>query len=70
MPPSAITVCALPSSTLQTTPTAGAAEPSASMARAQAGAACADDQDIVLVSFVSCRSQESQVQAAAKVAPL
>ena len=60
MPPSAITVCALPSSDLQTTPTRRALRQRFD-GRAQARAARADDQNVVLVGLVGCRSQDSQV---------
>jgi hypothetical protein len=50
MPPSAMTVCALPSSDLQTRPTDTPAA-DASMAARRPGAARADDEDVVLVGL-------------------
>ena len=52
MPPSAITVCALPSSDLQTSPTDAPARRRRDR-RAQPGAAGADDQDVVLEGLVA-----------------
>ena len=57
MPPSAITVCALPSSDLQTTPTRRALRQRFDR-RAQSGAAGADHQNIVFANFVICAVTE------------
>ena len=51
MPPSAMTVCALPSSDLQTSAVRGAV-PRGLDRRAQPGAAGADDDDVVVVRLV------------------
>ena len=50
MPPSAMTVCALPSSDLHTSPTDSARRGRLD-GRPQAGAAGADDQDVVRVGL-------------------
>ena len=51
MPPSAMTVCALPSSDLQTIPTETPAA-AASMAARKPGAASSDHQHIMVMSLV------------------
>ena len=59
MPPSAMTVCALPSSDLQTRPTEHALGGGLD-GRAQPGAARADDEDVVLVCLVRLQLAPSE----------
>ena len=64
MPPSAITVCALPSSDLQTSAVSRALRRGLDR-RAQPGAAGADDEDVVLVRLVLARRPSETILGSA-----